>query len=101
VVISPYVMHHHPDLWEDPERFIPERFDPERTKGESLPFFPFLTGPRNCIGQHLALTEAMVILVMLLKQYSFRGVCGYAFKMKYYITNVPVEPVWMTYEKRK
>jgi len=70
VLYSPYVTHRLPTLWENPERFIPERFMPERIAG--LPryaYIPFGAGPRQCIGNHFALMEAQLILVMIAQRY--------------------------------
>src|SRR5262249_11820348 len=70
VLYSPYVTHRLPMLWENPERFIPERFMPERIVG--LPryaYIPFGAGPRQCIGNHFALMEAQLILVMIAQRY--------------------------------
>lgn len=61
VVISPYVIHRHPALWSDPERFDPERFVGERTR-HRFSYIPFGGGPRICIGNEFALTEAALIL---------------------------------------
>lgn len=45
-------MNHNPDLFKDPENFIPERFSIETTAEKTNPFsyVPFSAGPRNCIG---------------------------------------------------
>lgn len=62
---------------EEPEKFIPERWtDPNSLTLQSLgsqpmAFTPFSIGGRNCIGQHIAMMEAKIILGMFLKTYSY------------------------------
>jgi cytochrome P450 len=88
-VISSYVVHHDPELWSDPEIFDPERFSEENAKKRNpLAFIPFLAGNRNCIGQHLALVEATVVLAMLYKKFTFRMAYGHSPQLAYRITNV-------------
>nr|BBJ56212.1 cytochrome P450 [Streptomyces avermitilis] len=75
VVISSGVVHRHPDIWEDPDRFDPDRFLPEReAERPRYAWFPFGGGPRACIGQHLATLEAVLTLAVLLQRYSFTPV---------------------------
>ncbi|MEZ4593646.1 MAG: cytochrome P450 [Chloroflexota bacterium] len=66
VFISPYVMHHLPQYFDEPEAFKPERFTPEFEK--SLPKFaymPFGGGARVCIGNAFAMMEAQLILATI------------------------------------
>jgi cytochrome P450 len=66
LAISPYVMHRHPQYWEDPDRFDPERFLPERSgERHRFVYFPFGGGPRLCIGRGFALVEAHLVLATL------------------------------------
>jgi len=70
VMMSPYVTQRLPGLWERPEAFVPERFLPERIA--ALPrfaYFPFLGGPRQCIGNGFALMEMQLVLATLLQRY--------------------------------
>jgi cytochrome P450 len=70
---SPYVTHRLPELWENPDAFDPERFAPGRA--ERLPQFtyiPFGGGPRQCIGNSLAMTEIQLILATAAQRYSLR-----------------------------
>ncbi len=70
VIMSPYLVHRHPAYWEAPETFRPERFAPEA--GHNRPrfaYFPFGGGPRLCVGNHFALTEATLILATIAQRY--------------------------------
>ena len=73
VAVSPYVMHRHPAFWEEPETFMPERFTPERTSARHrFAYIPFAAGPRQCIGNTFALTEAQLVLAMVAQRYRLR-----------------------------
>lgn len=73
VVVSPWVTHRHPDFWEEPERFDPERFTAEASAGRPpLAYLPFGGGPRFCVGSHFAMTEALVITAMVLREQRLR-----------------------------
>jgi len=77
VLMFPALTHRHPDFWERPEVFDPERFDPERAAGRHrFAYFPFGGGPRVCIGNQFALTEAQLILATILPRYQFRLLPG-------------------------
>jgi len=72
VVISPYLLHRHETLWEEPDRFSPERFLPgARETIERYAYLPFGAGPRVCIGQQFAMVEAVVVLATLLRALRF------------------------------
>ncbi|MCA9238857.1 MAG: cytochrome P450 [Planctomycetales bacterium] len=69
VFAYPFVTHRDPRFFPDPLRFDPERFSPGRI-GE-IPtgaYFPFGHGPRNCIGQHLALMHLVLITATVLER---------------------------------
>lgn len=74
VFFSPYVTHRHPDFWPDPERFDPERFRDPKSDRARYAYFPFLGGPRQCIGNHFALMEGQLILSILASRYKVRRV---------------------------
>ncbi len=67
--ICPYVIHRHPDHWDNPERFDPERFLPERSAGRArYAYLPFGGGPRTCVGNHFAMMEAQILLAMIVRE---------------------------------
>ncbi|USP73415.1 translation initiation factor if-2 [Curvularia clavata] len=64
---SVYVMHRRKDFWgADAEEFRPERWDGRKSGWEYL---PFNGGPRICIGQQFALTEAGYTIVRLTQKF--------------------------------
>jgi cytochrome P450 len=73
VFISPYVIHRHPGLWENPEGFDPARFEKEPPRGGYLPFGG---GPRMCIGNGFAMMEAELVLATLAQRFRFDLVPG-------------------------
>ncbi len=66
VIFSQYVIHRHPDYWDDPEIFRPERFAPEANEPRHpAAYFPFGLGPRNCIGRDLGMLISRLSLASL------------------------------------
>ncbi|CAD7083918.1 unnamed protein product [Hermetia illucens] len=75
VISIPIVgLHHNPDYFPEPDKFIPERFSDEN-KNDIKPFtyLPFGLGPRNCIGSRFALMESKAIIFHLLSQFTIEA----------------------------
>ncbi|XP_026473516.1 cytochrome P450 6k1-like [Ctenocephalides felis] len=64
-------LHMDPEYFPDPEKFNPERFTDE-AKRNRIPYtyFPFGTGPRNCIGERFGLLQTKLGLVHMLKDFT-------------------------------
>ena len=82
LLISPWVLHRLPEYWIEPERFNPARFLAPGAE-DNPAFLPFGTGPRVCIGRHLAIWEGIVFLAMIVRRASLERVDQ---------VPVPVEP---------
>ena len=94
-------MHRHPKYWDDPAGFDPERFSPERSAARpKLVYLPFGAGPRQCIGNHFAMTEAQMILATLGQRYRLHLVPGQRIEPRPLITLRPAPGVRMQIEAR-
>jgi cytochrome P450 len=67
VTYSPFVTHHLPELYTQPNHFLPERW--ERIERSPYEYLPFDAGRHRCIGAELALQEIKVVLALLLQRY--------------------------------
>ena len=76
-------------LWPEPESFEPTRFE---KPFDMYNFNAFVNGPRNCLGQHLALLEARIVLGLLIQRFDFEPAddkCGLVHE--YMVPTCPAE----------
>jgi steroid delta-isomerase-like uncharacterized protein len=76
VAISPYLIHRHPDLWEEPERFLPERFLSGDPLTGSCRYLPFGHGPRHCAGKSFATLEMPLALAAIYSEFELTLTTG-------------------------
>jgi cytochrome P450 len=101
VIISPYVIHRHPDFWVNPQGFDPGRFEPQAVQARPhYAYIPFGGGPRQCIGNNFALLEGTLILAMLTRQFELDLVPGYPVVPETSITLRPTQGIHMTLRSR-
>jgi len=77
--------------FDHPHEFNPKRFCDNKQKVDSYVFIPFSAGPRNCIGQHLAVLEAKLLISEFLERFDFKLQDGYKLKMINRFTYEPVD----------
>jgi len=78
VLVDVYSMQRDPDVWEEPERFMPERFmdGGEVGAGESRWMMPFGMGRRRCPGEGLALRTVGIALGVMVQCFEWERVGG-------------------------
>jgi cytochrome P450 len=77
VIVSPWHLHRHERIWDDPDAFDPARFDTENGKaGLRSAYIPFSEGPRVCPGAGFAMAEGPLLLAMLVRAYRFAPIAG-------------------------
>ena len=83
VFFSAYLLHRHPDFWENPEVFDPHRFEREtERKQHPFAYLPFGGGPRICLGNSFAMMEAVFIVAMTTQRFRLN-----------LVSNEPIEPL--------
>lgn len=81
LLISPYVLHHNPTLFEDPEKFDPDRWLPERARTTPRgALVPFGLGPRKCVGDQFALVEMAIIVAAVVSRWRLWPAPGWTFR---------------------
>lgn len=73
IMIAPWSLHRHADLWSAPHYFDPDRFVNEEDKAHAVgAYIPFGLGPRVCVGAAFATLEATLILARLIHTFEFK-----------------------------
>ncbi len=97
IIICSFVTHRHPSFWEEPGRFDPDRFSHERSQRRpDFAYLPFGGGPRICIGNGFATTEAQLVVATIAQRYRLRLVPGYPVELHPLITLRPRHGIRMT-----
>ena len=101
VVMSQYVLHHDPRWYPDPERFDPDRWTPEMKAAlPKFAYFPFGGGPRLCVGEPFAWTEAILLVATLSRYWEAHLAADARIEFQPAVTLRPKYGVKMTLRKR-
>lgn len=102
LIMSQYVMHRHPDYWDEPDAFRPERFAPGwEDRVPKFAYFPFGGGPRICIGSSFAMMEAVLVLATIMQRWTLRLAPGHVVEMEPLITLRPKNGMPMRAQQRE
>lgn len=69
IIMSPWLLHRHPQLWDEPESFHPDRF---LDGVERFAHIPFGAGPRLCIGRDFSYVESVLMVAELGRRFRVR-----------------------------
>lgn len=101
IIMSPYVIHRHPGLWDNPEGFDPRRWEPEAVKARPrFAYLPFAGGPHICIGDRFAQLEIALVLSMVLQRFRLDLVPGHPIEMLPLATIRPKHGIRMRLQRR-
>jgi len=70
--VDTYSVHYNEKYWKNPREFYPERFE-----NPCIAFMPFTLGPRNCIGQTLAMYEMKAIGASFVRNFNIKLAPGF------------------------
>ena len=87
IVLSPWHLHRHERLWDNPDGFDPDRYGTENGKQcQREAYMPFSQGARVCTGAGFAMIEGPLLLALLIR----------AFRVEALPERVPVPVAYLT-----
>lgn len=101
VVLSPWHLHRHERIWEQPDAFDPARFDTENGKqGLRSAYIPFSAGPRVCPGAGFAMVEGPLLLAQVLRAYRVTALPDRVPEPVAHLTVRAKDGIWLRLEPR-
>ncbi|NNE53280.1 MAG: cytochrome P450 [Sulfitobacter sp.] len=101
LVLSPWHLHRHTRLWDNPDGFDPGRWQTENgQKCQREAFIPFSAGPRVCTGAGFAMVEGPLILSRLLRDFRVSAVPERVPVPVAHLTVRSAQGIWLRIEPR-
>jgi cytochrome P450 len=101
LVLSPWHLHRHERLWDNPDGFDPARWGTENGKVcQRTAYIPFSAGPRVCPGAGFAMIEGPLILSMILRRFKVDKVSGREPEPVAHLTVRSRDGIWLRFTKR-
>ncbi|ASP21472.1 epi-isozizaene 5-monooxygenase/(E)-beta-farnesene synthase [Antarctobacter heliothermus] len=101
MVLSPWHLHRHEGLWDNPDGFDPGRWQTEngKTCGREA-YMPFSAGPRVCTGAGFAMVEGVLLLSLLLRDLRVTPVAGKVPMPEAHLTVRARDGIWLRIDRR-
>jgi pentalenene oxygenase len=78
VLYSPYLLHHDPSSFPEPDRFLPDRWLPGQVTAEQRrAMMPYSAGSRKCLGDEFSMVEATLALAVIAGRRRLRHLPGH------------------------
>ena len=101
LVLSPWHLHRHERLWDNPDGFDPSRWGTENgIKCGREAYMPFSSGPRVCTGAGFAMVEGPLILSRILRDFRVEAVTERVPRPVAHLTVRAADGIWLTLSKR-
>ncbi|RYG92399.1 cytochrome P450 [Loktanella sp. IMCC34160] len=101
VVLSPWHLHRHERMWDNPDGFDPARWGTENGKTCMRDaYMPFSTGPRVCTGAGFAMVEGPLLLAMILREFRVTTVEGRVPVPVAHLTVRAADGIWLRLDRR-
>ncbi|KHQ53713.1 cytochrome P450 [Mameliella alba] len=101
MVLSPWHLHRHEGLWDNPDGFDPARWQTENGKrcGREA-YMPFSAGPRVCTGAGFAMVEGVLLLSLILRDLRVTPVAGREPVPEAHLTVRSRDGIWLHVTRR-
>ncbi|XP_027196234.2 cytochrome P450 3A56-like [Dermatophagoides pteronyssinus] len=103
IQIPVWALHYNEEYFPEPENFRPERFCKETADNfPNYAYLPFGSGPRACVAKSLALLEAKMALVWLIKNFQFSKCTKTTIPVEFYNQGGFLSPkdIYLSVERR-
>ncbi|MBO9430225.1 cytochrome P450 [Sulfitobacter sp. R18_1] len=101
LVLSPWHLHRHERLWDNPDGFDPTRWQTENGKQcQRDAFIPFSAGPRVCTGAGFAMVEGPLILSRILRDFRVTAQSGRVPVPVAHLTVRSDKGIWLALSRR-
>jgi len=101
VVLSPWHLHRHERIWDNPDGFDPDRWSTAAGKTCARDaYMPFSSGPRVCTGAGFAMIEGVLLLAMIVQAFRFEVVAGREPEPVAHLTVRAKDGMWLRFVPR-